>query len=221
MPSVNVSPTPVAGSPTADRAINQELLERVARGEIDGAIRIWRPVRALALSRLDELRPGADAARSAAEAAGFSPVRRVSGGHAVVLGPGSFCAGFAEASHTFEGTDLRYERLAAALIAALGTLGIAAERGELAGEWCPGSWSVRSGGTKLAGIAQRAIKGAAWVDAVVDLAPDAASRELLGEVYAELDLALDPKTLGSVSELAGRDVAFDELAQPLLSALTA
>lgn len=221
MPSVNVSPTPVAGSPSADRAISQDLLERVARGELDGAIRIWRPVPALALSRLDELRPGADAARAAAQAHGVDAVRRVSGGHAVVLGPGSFCAGFAEPAHTFEGTDERYERLAAALIAAFGTLGVAAERGELAGEWCPGSWSIRSGETKLAGIAQRAIKGAAWVDAVVDLAPDAASRELLGEVYAELELPLDPKTLGSVSEAAGRHVRFDELAQPLLSALTA
>jgi octanoyl-[GcvH]:protein N-octanoyltransferase len=138
-----------------------------------------------------------------------------------VLGPGSFCAGFVERAHTFEGTEERYERLAAALIAALGTLGVAAERGELEGEWCPGSWSIRSSGTKLAGIAQRAVKGAAWVDAVVDLAPHVPSRELLGEVYAELDLPLDPKTLGSVSELAGRDVRFDELAQPLLSALTA
>jgi lipoate-protein ligase A len=219
--SVNVSPTPVAGSAAADRAITQELLERVARGEIEGAIRIWRPVPALALSRLDELRPGADAARVAAEAAGFNAIRRVSGGHAVVLGPGSFCVGFAEPSHTFEGTDVRYERLSAALIAALGTLGIAAERGELAGEWCPGSWSIRAGGVKLAGLAQRAVKGAAWVDAVLDLAPDSESRELLGEVYGELNLPLEPSTLGSVSELVGRDVAFDELAQPLLAALTA
>ena len=219
--SVNVSPTPVAGTPNADRAILQDLLERVARRELEGAVRIWRPVPALALSRLDELRPGAAAARAAAEAHGVAAIRRVSGGHAVVLGPGSLCAGFAEQSHTFEGTDLRYERLSAALVAALGTLGIAAERRELEGEWCPGSWSISSGGVKLAGLAQRAIKGAAWVDAVVDLAPDTASRELLGEVYAELGLPLDPKTLGSVSELAGRDVAFDELAQPLLAALTA
>ena len=157
----------------------------------------------------------------AVDLAGFTPVRRVSGGHAVVLGPGSFCAGFAEPARAFEGTDERYERLAAALIAAFGTLGIAAERGELEGEWCPGSWSIRAGGTKLAGIAQRAIKGAAWVDAVVDLSSDRPSRELLGKVYAELGLPLDPSTLGSVSELAGRAVAFDELAQPLLTALTA
>jgi lipoate-protein ligase A len=220
LPIVNVSPTPVAGSPDADRAISQELLDRVARGESDGAVRIWKPVPALALSRLDELRPGAEAARAAAEAHGVAAIRRVSGGHAVVLGHGSFCVGFAEVSPTFEGTDARYERLSAALVAAFGSVGVVAERGELPGEWCPGSWSIRAGGTKLAGLAQRAIKGAAWVDAVVDLAPDTASRELLGEVYAELDLPLDPATIGSVSESAGRDVSFDELAQPLLAALT-
>ena len=115
----------------------------------------------------------------------------------------------------------RYERLTAALIDAFAAVGIAAERGELAGEWCPGSWSVRAGGVKLAGLAQRAVKGGAWADAVVELAPDRARRELLAEVYAALELPLAPATLGSVSELAGREVGFDELAQPLLAALNA
>jgi lipoate-protein ligase A len=219
--TVNVSPTPVAGTAVADLAVSQGLLDQVAAGESDRAIRIWAPVRALALSRLDELRPGAEAARSAAEAAGFTPVRRVSGGHAVVLGPGSLCVGFAEPAPTFEGTTERYERLTAALLHAFEAVGVDAERGELDGEWCPGSWSIRADGVKLAGLAQRAIKGAAWADAVVALAPDVASRELLGEVYAELGLPLDRTTLGSVSELAGRDVGFHELAQPLLAALTA
>jgi octanoyl-[GcvH]:protein N-octanoyltransferase len=173
------------------------------------------------MSRLDELRPGADAARAAAEGAGLESVRRVSGGHAVVLGPGSFCIGFAEPAVTFEGTQERYERLTAALIGAFAAVGVRARRGELAGEWCPGAWSISAGGVKLAGLAQRAIKGAAWAEAVVDLAPDGPTREVLGEVYAELGLDLDPATIGSVSELARRDIAFDELAQPLLAALTA
>ena len=192
----------------------------MAAGTLDGAVRIWAPAPGLALSRLDELRPGAGAARAAAEAAGLVVVRRVSGGHAVVLGPGSFCVGFAEPAVTFEGTQQRYEQLTAALVTALAAVGVAAERGELPGEWCPGAWSIRSGGVKLAGLAQRAIKGAAWVEAVVDRAPDVATREALGEVYAELGLDLDPATLGSVSEVAGRTVGFDELAQPLLAALT-
>ena len=220
MPVVNVSPTPVAGSALADQAISRGLLEQVAAGELDGALRIWAPEPALALSRLDELRPGAAAARAAAERAGVEAVRRVSGGHAVVVGPGSFCVGIAEPAATFEGTQERYERLTAALLRAFGAVGVQAEQGELAGEWCPGAWSIRARGVKLAGLAQRAIKGAAWADAIVDLAPDKRSRQLLVDVYAALELPLDPSTVGSLSELAGRTVRFDELAQPLLAVLT-
>jgi octanoyl-[GcvH]:protein N-octanoyltransferase len=136
-----------------------------------------------------------------------------------VLGAGSFCVGFAEPATTFEGTQARYERLTNALVDAFGAVGVHAESGELDGEWCPGSWSVHAGEVKLAGLAQRAIKGAAWTDAVVDLAPDPTSRSLLTDVYAALGLKLDPRRVASVSEVAGRDVTFDELAQPLLAAL--
>jgi lipoate-protein ligase A len=221
LPRVNVSPTPVAGTAADDRAISQGLLDEVARGEVDSAIRIWRPIPSLALSRLDQLRPGADAARAAAERAGIEALRRVSGGHAVVLGPGSFCVGVAERAHTFEGTDARYERLTGALVDAFAAVGVHAERGELPGEWCPGSWSVRSGGIKLAGTAQRVVKGAAWTDAVVELAPDAATRALLTEVYAALELPLEQGTIGSVSEVAGREVGFGELSDALVKALDA
>jgi octanoyl-[GcvH]:protein N-octanoyltransferase len=220
LPVVNVSPTPVAGSALADQAISRGLLEQVAAGELDAALRIWAPEPALALSRLDELRPGAAAARAAAERAGVEAVRRVSGGHAVVVGPGSFCVGIAEAAATFEGTQERYERLTAALLRAFAAVGVQAEQGELAGEWCPGAWSIRARGVKLAGLAQRAIKGAAWADAIVDLAPHKRSRQLLVDVYAALELPLDPSTVGSLSELAGRTVTFDELAQPLVAVLT-
>jgi octanoyl-[GcvH]:protein N-octanoyltransferase len=221
LPSVNVSPTPVADSAAADQAISRDLLDRVATGSLDGALRIWAPVPALALSRLDELRPGADAARAAAAGAGLDTVRRVSGGHAVVVGPGSLCVGFAEPATSFEGTQQRYERLTQALIEALAAVGVAAERGELDGEWCPGAWSIRSGTVKLAGLAQRAIKGAAWAEAVVDLSADEGSRRVLAEVYEALELPLEPTTLGSVSDVAGRTIEFDELAQPLVAALTA
>jgi lipoate-protein ligase A len=216
---VSLSPTPVPGSASEDHAISRELLDAVARGEVEGALRIWAPVPALALSRLDELHPGADAAIAAAARAGVETVRRVSGGRAVVLGRGSVCAGFAEPATTFEGTQERYERLSGALIAALLDVGVEAERGELAGEWCPGAWSIRSGPVKLAGLAQRAIKGGAWVDAVVDLSPDPAARALLKEVYAALELPLDSATIGSVSEVRGRPVTFDELAQALSARL--
>jgi lipoate-protein ligase A len=216
---VSISPTPIPGSASEDHAISRALLDAVARGEVEGALRIWMPVPALALSRLDELRPGADAAIAAAARAGVETVRRVSGGRAVVLGRGSFCAGFAEPATTFEGTQERYERLSRALVAALADVGVHADRGELAGEWCPGAWSIRSGPVKLAGLAQRAVKGGAWVDAVVDLSPDPAARSLLKKVYGALELPLDGATIGSVSEVRGRPVRFDELAQALSARL--
>jgi lipoate-protein ligase A len=220
LPDVNFSPTPINGSATEDHAVSRSLLDRVAAGHAESAVRIWAPVPALALSRLDELRAGAGAATAAATRAGVETVRRVSGGHAVVVGGGSFCAGFAERAASFEGTQERYERLSAALIAAFSDVGVEAEHGALDGEWCPGTWSIRADGVKLAGLAQRAIKGAAWVEAVVDLAPDPAARSLLIEVYAELDLPLDADTLGSVSEVRGRAVGFDELAAALLERLS-
>ena len=220
MPDVNFSHTPISGSASEDHALSRSLLDRVAAGQAGGAVRVWAPVPALALSRLDELRPGAGAATAAATRAGVQTVRRVSGGHAVVLGSGSFCAGFAEPAASFEGTQQRYERLSAALIAAFADVGVEAEHGALDGEWCPGTWSIRADGVKLAGLAQRAVKGAAWVEAVVDLAPDPAVRSLLTEVYAELDLPLDPSTLGSVSEVRGHAVGFDELGVALLERLS-
>ena len=215
MPIVNVSPTPIEGTASDDLALSRALLDRVAAGEIDGALRIWAPVPALALSRMDQLRPGAAAAQAAAVRAGFDPVRRVSGGHAVVLGGGSFCAGFAEPAATFEGNRQRYERLSAAVIGAFAAVGVDAELGELPGEWCPGAWSIHSGGVKLAGLAQRAIKGAAWAEAVIDLGPDPRARSLLAEVYEALELPLDPATLGSLSELRGAPASFGELAAAL------
>ena len=214
-----VSPVASAASAAEDQATSRALLERVARGELDYALRIWTPVPALAMSRLDELQPGAEAAREAAARAGFEPVRRVSGGHAVVIGSGAFCIGFAEPATTFEGTQARYERLTGALIEAFAAVGVSAEQGELEGEWCPGAWSIRSDGVKLAGLAQRAIKGAAWAEAVIDLSPDPAARATLADVYEALELPLDPRTLGSLSERAGRSIAFEELADPLTEAL--
>ena len=219
MPEVHIHPTPSAGSAAADQAYSRGLLERVARGEIDGAIRIWHPSPAVALSRLDELRPGVLRARAAAQAAGVEPVVRMSGGHAVVLGSGSICAAFAEPAHVFEGTQGRYERMVAALLSALAALGVDAEQGELPGEWCPGAWSIRTGAVKLAGLAQRVVKGAAWTDAVVSFDSDANAAALMAEVYEALDLPLDPGTIGAVSELSDRQAEFDDFAQPLLSAL--
>lgn len=213
------SAEPIGTDPALDHAISRALLARVAAGELAGAVRIWAPVPALALSRLDLLRPGAVRAEEVAAQAGVQPIKRTSGGHAVLLSPGSLCVGFAEPAASFEGTQQRYERLGAVIAGALGELGVATQQGTLDGEWCPGAWSVLAGGKKIAGLAQRSVKGAAWVEAVVELGSDGRARETLQRVYDALEIELDPSTFGSVAEAAGRDVAFDELADILAARL--
>jgi hypothetical protein len=133
----------------------------------------------------------------------------------VVLGEGSLCVGIAESAHAFEGTQERYVRLGDALVRTLAAFGIAADQGDLDGEWCPGAWSIRSGPVKLAGLAQRALSGAAWVEAVVELAPDALARELLPKVYDALELPLDTSTFGSIAELRSPQAGFEAFASRL------
>ena len=209
-----VTPDAIEGTPGDDLAVSRALLERVASGSLDGALRIWRPVPAVSFSKVDMLSPGAGAALAVAEQAGIPFVQRMSGGHAVIAGPESLGVGVAEASQTFEATQERYERMSAAIVAALGALGVPAEPGALPGEWCPGTWSIHSGPVKLAGLSQRAIRGAAWTEAVIQLEPPA-DPALWEAVYAALQLPLDTRTLG------GAGVAFGELAAELEARLGA
>lgn len=211
-PGFILSPESIDGSAADDHAISRALLDRVAAREIAAALRIWRPVPTLALTRIDELHAGATDAIAAANHMGLPTVVRMSGGHAVVLGTGSLCVGLAEPASTFEGIGERYERFCDAVAAALTDVGITVERSALDGEWCPGAWSLCSGQVKLAGLAQRAIKGAAWIEAVIELATDPRARQLLADVYDALGLPLDVTTVGSLADVLGAPVAFEDLA---------
>ena len=91
--------------------------------------------------------------------------------------------------------------MAELLRAVLARLGAPPEIGELPGEFCPGAWSLHAGGIKLAGIAQRVTRGAAWTEAFVMVAGGARSRAVLVDVYRELGMALDPGTVGALEDL--------------------
>lgn len=207
-----VTPLAIDGTAADDLELSRALLDRVAAGEVDAALRIWRPVPAVSFSKLDLLlSPGSGAAVALAEEAGLEAIQRMSGGHAVVLGEGSLCVGLAEPAAAFEDTQARYERMSAAIIGALAELAVEAEPGELPGEWCPGAWSIHAGPVKLAGLSQRVIKGAAWSEAVLHIGePD---RVLFAAVYEALELPLDPATLGAAG------VEFEALAGPVAARL--
>jgi lipoate-protein ligase A len=90
--------------------------------------------------------------------------------------------------------------------------------GEVPGEYCPGAHTVNARGrVKVAGTAQRVIRGA-WLFATVLVVSDSAPvRAVLEDVYAGLDLRWDPSTAGGIAdEVPGVTVA--DVEQAVLTA---
>jgi octanoyl-[GcvH]:protein N-octanoyltransferase len=93
----------------------------------------------------------------------------------------------------------RGERLARALR----TLGVDARVGEVPREYCAGRHSVNArGAVKLAGTAQRVVRGGWLFGAVITVSGADRLRAVLSDVYAALAIDLDPATVGSVADEA-------------------
>jgi octanoyl-[GcvH]:protein N-octanoyltransferase len=159
---------------------------------------VWTPPPAVSFGRLDLLSERIGRAAERARAEGLTPVRRLAGGRAAAIGPGTVCLGWATPAGPMAGTQERYEMLAGLLIETLGRVGVDARVGELPGEWCAGSWSVLVGEHKVAGLAQRVIRGGAWAEAVVIVDGADALRSSLDHVQRALGAAWRPDTLAAV-----------------------
>ena len=180
-------------------------MTRVAAGELPATLRVHRPARELAFSKQDRVAPGfANAVRIAREA-GFEPVVRLAGGRAALFHEGSLAFAWSTpAQMPTKTTHERFALFAGVLERALRRLGVDARVGEIPGEYCPGAWSVNAGGrTKLVGIGQRLIAGAAHRGAVVVVAGSERIRDVLVPVYDALGLDWDPSTAGSVEDEVG------------------
>lgn len=189
--------------PALDIAISHALLDRVARGELGPTIRLYRPAPTMAFGRLDALRPGFAAAGAAARGHGFEPIVRLAGGHAAAYDDRALVYEeiTAQADVT-AGLHERFRNGAALLADALEHLGVDARVGEIPGEYCPGAYSVSaSGRVKLAGLAQRAVRGAALLTAFVIVSGGNRLRSTLVDVYRELDLPWDPTTAGALDDV--------------------
>lgn len=105
----------------------------------------------------------------------------------------------------------RFAEFADLFVRAFGRMGVASSVGEIPGEYCPGEFSVQGPApahpVKLAGSAQRVVKGA-WLFSTHVVVSDAAPlRAVLTDVYRELDLSMDPRTVGAAEDVRpGADV---------------
>lgn len=184
--------------------LQQAVLEEVAAGERGATALVWSSSRYVGATRPETRLPGfAEGVRLAGEM-GFPVLIRNSGGGAVAANRGSLSF-----SLTFPVQDLRhglYERYgtgADVIVSALGRLGVEAEAGEVEREFCPGAYSVRSGGprgTKVAGLAQRVTRRAARMEALILVSGTGEVRLALERFYGPLGIPFRP---GGVGDLAG------------------
>jgi octanoyl-[GcvH]:protein N-octanoyltransferase len=185
----------VAGDPVLDAALSTALLEQVVAGA-PAVVRVSRPEPMVSFGRLDKLAGGFAEAVSIARRHGYTPVMRVGGGRAHAVHAGVVEIGVA--APVRESTTDRFVAMAERLRAVIGGLGVVAEVGQLPGEFCPGAWSLHAGGVKLAGIAQRVTRGAAFTEAFLMVSGGERSREVLVPVYEALGVELDPSTVGDL-----------------------
>jgi lipoate-protein ligase A len=203
-PVAHVIPPAGVAPPALEIALSRALLQRVAAGELPPTLRLYVPAPTVAFGRLDALRPGYPKAVAAASAAGYEPVLRAPGGHAAAYDEGSVGFDLVVAHAEALGDPRALFRAGAGGVArALGGLGVDARVGAVAGEYCPGDFSVNArGAAKLAGLAQRAVRGASLLGAFVTVRGAAGLRAVLQPVYAALELEWEPATVGAVEEEA-------------------
>lgn len=187
-----------------DTAVSHATLRLVAAGRLPETLRIHRPGRVVAFGPRDRTAPGFGAAVEAAGRRGFGTVERLAGGRAAVFHEGTIAVSWAIPDpRAREGIRSRFEALAGIVAHSLRELGVDARIGEVPGEYCPGEHSVNARGrTKLMGVGQRIVDGAAHVGGVIVVEGTETIREVLRPVYSALDLEWDPATVGSVVEEA-------------------
>ena len=182
--------------------LQQAVLEEVAAGARGPAALIWTSPRYLGATRQETRLSGFAAATEAASELGFPVLVRNSGGGAVASNRGSLSF-----SLTFPVEDLRhglYARYSEGLdliASALGRVGVETERGEVEGEFCPGAYSVRSGGprgVKHAGLAQRVTRRAARLEALLLVSETQEIRAVLERFYGLLGLPFRPGSVGDL-----------------------
>ncbi len=198
--------------------VSAAIMRRVARGDLPETARVHRTGRSLAFGRIDRLSSGYREALDIAREHGYEPVERMAGGRAAVFHEGTLA--FSKASRESAlraGLSTRFEEMAEIVAGTLRRVGLDARIGAVAGEYCPGDWSVNEGGrTKIAGIGQRVIAGGAHVGGVLVVRDAGAIRGVLIPIYQALGLDWDPATAGSVADALGAPPPPDDGPDPLM-----
>jgi len=200
LPRLRLLEDSFADDPALDAAVSRALMFRVAAGELPETLRIAHPGTTVAFAKRDAVTDGYEEAVRAAREHGFEATLRLAGGRAAVFHDGTMEIGHAiPDEEPRAGIHDRFRATAGRLARALESLGIDAHVGEVAGEYCPGRYSVNArGAAKLAGIGQRVVGGGSHTGVVLVVEGEDRINAVLEPVYAALRLDWTPAASGSV-----------------------
>lgn len=192
--------------PALDMALSTAALRAVAAGRHAPLVRVYRPAPTVAFARRDRFEAGFQDACDVTRAAGSAPLLRSAGGRAAAYDQQSLIVDrIVAAPDITDGIGERFDDITGTVAGTLRALGLDARVGRLPGEYCPGSHSINLGGAiKVAGVAQRVVRGAALVSLVLVVGSGPQLRELIADVYGALELAHDPRVTGAVQEVDPR-----------------
>lgn len=201
-------------------AVGHALVRRVSAGEVNEALRVYRPASpAVVFGRRDTRLPGFGAAALAARAAGFEPLVRAVGGRPVAYTTEALVVDHVKHEQLApDGLETRFKEYGLLYADVLHALGIDARVGAVPGEYCPGAHSINARGVvKLVGTGQRVVRNGWLFSALVVVGDDARLRAVLTDVYRHLELPFDPASVGSLStEVPG--LTIDTVQRQLLDA---
>ena len=197
-PKVEIS----AFTPAEDMMRVRRTLTELGPGST-ASLRFYRPLPTAAFSPRDTSHPAHEAVIELLRARGFAPSERGAGGQLAVYDQSALVIDLvAPHPEPRENTRDRYRLFSGLIASAFAAAGVDARVGEIAGEYCPGDYSVNAEGRiKLAGLAQRIGKQGYHMGAVLSIGHSEAARAAVAEAYAMMSIPFESATFGSMADL--------------------
>jgi octanoyl-[GcvH]:protein N-octanoyltransferase len=190
------------------------------KGGGGGFLRIYRPQPTAAFSPRDTVSEHFAAARDALSALGFSTVERRAGGQLAVYDANALVIDLVVPHHEPHPHVIeRFRQFSGAIASALRMLSVDARVGPLAGEYCPGDYSINGEGRiKLVGVAQRINRCGYHMGGVISVLSSPRSKAAVAAAYEIMGMEFRPETFGAISDLAA-EVSFPALRSTLFGTI--
>lgn len=192
-------------------------------------MRLWVHPKTIVLGIPDARLPHIDKGIELLKDAGYYVIVRNSGGLAVALDQGVLNMSLILPDVKNISIHDSYEAMFQLIKYMLRDITSEIEAYEIVGSYCPGDYDLSINGIKFAGISQRRIRNGAAIQIYIDIEGSSAERTELIKKFYEISLqgektsftypTINPKVMGSLSEILGKKITVEEIKTRALTAL--